>query len=189
MNDDDDVQKDPVFYYSRERRLNRAPQAVRDMYEGNIKRPGFFKSFFATKGNFMVFMVIVIAAVTGLATRFSGRERETGVKLGANTLALIIVQEEEAQVLGISKNAPKSGEFYTGPVDVAVSPVAPKPKEGAQQEAPPVFSHRIIFNPAESEIYRLPLPFDKTEYFVLLKTGDEQKTIRIRVREIKEDKK
>jgi len=184
MNDsEDNVQKDPVFYYSRERRLSRASPRVQQMNDGVPIRPSLSKTLFATRGHKLIFATIILFCITfGFTSRFSGRG-EVGLKLGGNSIAMIIVPVEETLVMEIAKKVPKSGEFYIGAVDIAVSPVMPKPREGEQGEAPRVFSHRIIFNAVESENYNLSLPFDGTDYFVVFSTGDEHKSIRLKVRD------
>lgn len=174
----DNIGRDPVFYYSRERRLDRASPIVRELNEGKSVRIGLSKRLFGTRGNsFLFFAIILSLAALGLANRFSARER--GTKFGGNTLAVAIVKEDEVPILGIVKNAPKSGEAYTGAVDIAVSPVMAKPKAGEVQEVPPVFTHRIFFNPLETETYQVVLPFDGTSFFVLLRSDEEQKSLKI----------
>ena len=92
-----------------------------------------------------------------------------------------MVREEGIPLLEIVKNAPKSGEVYIGGVDIAVSPVMPKSKDNEVTEIPPMFVHRILFNPVDSEIYSFALPFDGNDFFVVFTTGDERKSIRISV--------
>ena len=79
-----------------------------------------------------------------------------------------------------TSSSPVSGEFFIGPVDIAVSPVIPDLGEG---EVSPVFTHRISFNLTESEFYQLSLPFDESDFFVVLSTGTEQRSLRIGVSE------
>lgn len=55
-----------VFYYNQEERLKRAPQSVRDYYEGKITafKPGLFKALVSTKANrFMLFSLVICFAV------------------------------------------------------------------------------------------------------------------------------
>ena len=182
MSDDDE--KETVYYYSREHRLSRASPGVRAMNDGKPIRPGFRGTLFATRGNVILFLVIILFFGFVLAYNFTGRDMERGVKFGKNKLALVInLTNEEIPVLGIVKNAPKSGEFYTGAVDIAVSPVLAKKSDvGEDTKMPPVFLHRIVFNPVESEMYRFSLPFEGTDFIVILKTEEEQKTMKIKAK-------
>jgi len=182
---------DTVFHYSRERRLSRASPDVQALNEGKLSRTGLLRTLFASGSNRMILFVIVFAfAAFGLATRFmdgvdggEGFPRYHGVRLGGNTLALTILPIEEALFLVILKNAPESGEFYTGPVDIAVSPVMPRAAEGEEREIPAVFTHRIFFNLAESEFFQISLPFEETDFFVVLRADEEQRTIRLQASE------
>jgi hypothetical protein len=64
--------------------------------------------------------------------------------------------------------------------DIAISPAMPRPGENEALEVPQVFTHRILFNPVDSEFFHLTLPFDGDDFFVVLKTDNEQKSIRLR---------
>lgn len=175
----DDPNTQPVFYYSRERRLDRASPMVRALNEGKTIRPGLAKSLFNAKGNMFVFAsVILILSVSGLAFRFSKIDRS--VSLGGNSVSVVIRQEEAVLFLDIIKKAPKKGEAYIGPVEIMVSPMAPKTQNGTEQEIPPVFSHRIIFRAVDSEISRTSLPFEGSDFLVILRTPAEQKTLRLK---------
>ena len=174
----DNVQKDPVFYYSREHRLSRASPIVQSMNESKSKKSGLLNSFFGNKANVMAFFTIVLICLIFIfGSRFS--VRESAVKLGGNTVALTVLSGE-ATFLKITRKAPKSGEIYIGPVDLAVSPVVPGPKEGEAKEEPRVFTHRIYFNLIESEIYQISLPFAGNDFLVLLRTDSEQKSVRVK---------
>jgi hypothetical protein len=171
------AEKDIVYYYSRERRLSRASPEVQALNDGIPIRSSFSKTLFATKAHKLVFFAIVITVtVSSLASRFSGTDSGVkGVKLGENTLALTLRPVEGALILGIIKNTPESGEFYAGAVDIAVSPVQKK-----AGEVPLVFNHRISFTLVETEVFQAAIPFDGTDFFVLLRAGDELKSVRLK---------
>ena len=173
---EDNVEKDPVFYYSREHRLSRASPVVRALNDGKFIKPSLSRRLFANKGNMMVFIAIVLVTVFGLASRFSGKEPE--MKLGGNTIAVTIIREEGILILRMIKNLPKSGEAYMGEVDIAVSPVMSKQED----EIPPVFFHRVSFRPIDSEAFSISLPFEKNDFIVLLSINGEQKSMRIKVK-------
>ena len=165
-----DEKRDPVFYYSRERRLSRASETVRNMNKEN-KRRGFL-GLFGSKGNILIFICIVlIIAMAGLG-RYIHRRNE-GLNLEGNILSLSIVRQGEEMALGLLKTVPRSGEFYVGEVEILVSPAAAEPNESE------VFVHLIFFNPVDSETFILPLPFDGDDFFVILRTGNEQRAIRL----------
>ena len=170
------AEKDLVFYYSREHRLSRAPASVRALNDENYARPTLGKRLFGNKGNVIILIsIVMICAMFTFTSRFSSRG--TSVNLGANTLNLTVIHEEEALGLSIKKTLPKSGEFYIGAVDIAVSPFIPQLEEG---ETLPVFGHRVYFNPTGTESFFMALPFDGNDFYVFLSTDYEQKVVRVR---------
>ena len=178
----ENIERDAVFHYSREHRLEKASPDVIAMNDGKMIRPSLSKTLFATRANRLVFVVIVVFFVFALGIRFASRAEDKGMKFGGNILGLTIEKEEEVLILGIVKQAPKSGEIYIGEVDIAVSPVTPKPKEGEEAEIAPTFTHRITFNPLDTETYHLSLPFEGKDFIVMLRGRDEQRSVRLRVK-------
>ena len=169
----DNMNRDTVFYYSREHRLNRAPESVQALNDGQNVRTNALKSLIGIRGNrFMLFAIILAISSYGIATRISSKNSE--IKLGGNTLTVTIIREEGILTLGIAKNAYKKTGAYYGPVDMAVSPVMSK-----SQEIPPVFTQRILFSEYYSENFNFVLPFDGTNFFIVLRTDEEQKSIKL----------
>jgi len=181
----DNFHRETVFHYSREHRLSRASPEVQALNEGTFVRPSFFKTLFATKSHrLLLFAIVFVVAGSGLAHRFTGRERQQdqGLRFGGNTLVMTIVSVEGALLLEMIKSAPQSGELYIGPVEIVVSPAGGSVAADSGV-APQVFTHRIFFNPVEIEIFRISLPFEETDFFVILNNNDEQRSLRLRVRE------
>ena len=177
----ENIEKDPVFYYSRERRLSRASPMVRSLNEGRTVRPGLSRGIFAAKGNLFVFGALMLAlSVFGLAHRFSNADR--GIAIGGNTLSVSIIEEEDVLLLNIEKKAPRSGKAYSGPVDIAVSPVLPKNIDHYPDGIPPVFTHRILFHQAQTESTSVTLPFSEEEFLIILWANDEQKTLKVKAK-------
>ena len=167
MNDGD---RDPVFYYKRASRLRQSNS------EEQAKRKGLFKRSPAARANIMVFVsIIIICVMFGISTRMAAKQ---DVKFGGNTLNLKIVQEEGILILNITKKAPKSGEFYTGVVDISVSR---SDTAIDTADTPEVFFHRVTFNLATTETFRVTLPFEGNDFFVGLKNTGEQKSVRVRI--------
>jgi len=177
----DNVHRDPVFYYSREHRLNRASPMVLSMNDEKSQRPGLVSRLFGTKANVLVFGTIAfVFAVIMLTNRFAGVDKS--IKFGGNTLALAIVKEEGVSILEIKKTMPKSGETYIGAVDIAVSPVLSNVKGGEAGKGPPEFTGRVVFNPMDYETYKVSLPFEGSDFLVMFKTDTEQKSFRVKAK-------
>jgi len=169
---------EPIYYYSREHRLSNASNEIRDMNDGKPIRPSLRKTLFATRGNIVLFIsIIIICIAASLIVHPSGKEAT--VKLGGNSVNVVILNYDGVLILGLEKTSPKSGEAYSGIVDIAVSPVAAESKKGDDEEAPPLFSNRIFFTPQETERFQVTLPFSGTNFMILLRTENEMKTLKI----------
>jgi hypothetical protein len=176
---DENIEKEPVFYYSREHRLERASAAVQALNNDKPAKASVVKNLFGSRGNVMLFIMIIISCVM---LTFVSKYSQAGanLKLGGNTVKMAILKEEGALILDIAKQSPASGVFYSGEVEIAVSPVMSKLSEG---ETPPVFLHRFAFYSAGYESFQIALPFDvsagKNEFLVLLRTPEEQKALKL----------
>jgi len=176
---------DTVFHYSREHRLNRASADVRSLNEGSYGRTNVFKTLFAARGNRFVLAAVVLLIAFGLSRFTKDGQQGQSVKLGGNTVIAAIFPLEETLILGLLKSAPESGELYTGAVDIVVRPSGNKSRsndaasgsEGILSE----FTHRVYFTLVDSESFQISLPFEGTDFFVMLQTGQEQRTIRLKV--------
>ena len=170
--------RDLVFYYSREHRLSRSSPIVQSMNE-NPGRSGFSGRLFGSKSNLMLFASIaLICLMFGLTARISGSG--SNLKLGGNSIDMVILLEDGKRVLEITKKAPQQGEVYFGPVDIAVAAVPPKGKENAAAEDIPMFFHSVEFKAVETETFRVVLPLDGSDFFVTLKSAGEQKSMRVK---------
>ena len=173
---DDGIDREVVYHYSREHRLSRASRTVQDIYDGKSNTTSLSKRLFGTKGNaLMLISILVVFAMLSALSRLNSSG--SSVKLGDNTLNLSVVREGEAVGLIMEKTVPKNGEFYIGAVDISVSPVVTQSGEG---ELPPVFTHRVFFNPADTETYVISLPFDGSAFYVFVTTDNEQKVVRVK---------
>jgi len=181
----DYIDRDPVFHYSREHRLSKASQAVQDLNAGKNRQLPLVQRLFGHRNNIIILVSLVfIIGAYSLVSRFSGGT-EGSINLGGNTLAVEMIKEGEIPILGIVKKTPKKGEAYTGAVDIAVSPVMQKSKDTDAKELPPVFTHRIFFTGEDSEEYSISVPFGGTDFYILFRTYDEQKSLKIRAVEEK----
>jgi hypothetical protein len=179
---DENIEKEPVFYYSREHRLERASPRVRELYSGEFGKMSATKRIFGSRGNVMTFALIIITFfMLSFVSKYT--QANTNVKLGGNTVALAILKEDETLILGITKQGPRAGVSNAGEVEIAVSPTNVKSK--AEGETPPVFYHRVYFSQTGYENFQISLPFDinENEFILLLITADEQKSVKLRAKQ------
>jgi hypothetical protein len=177
---DENIEKEPVFYYSREHRLSRASPRVRELNDSKFGKMSAAKRIFGSRGNVMTFVLIIITCL--MLTFVSKYSRAASdVKLGGNTVAMTILKEEDALIMEITKQAPKTGAAYSGDVEIAVSPVRLKLSEG---ETPPVFYHRVYFTQSGYDNFQISLPFDiaESEFILLLRAANEQKSVKLKAK-------
>jgi hypothetical protein len=178
---DENIEQEPVFYYSREHRLERASLRVRELNSGEFGKMSVTKRIFGARGNVMTFVLIIITCLMlGFVSKYS--QAETNVKLGGNTVTMAILKEEETLILEITRQSPKTGSAYAGEVEIAVSPT--KVKSQAKSETPPVFYHSVYFSQAAYESFQISLPFDtnENEFILLLVTAYEQKSVKLKAK-------
>ena len=161
------------FYYSREKRLAKAPQKVRDLY--TVKRQNRFnllRPLIADKPRAILFFTIVIICLAILLLSILGYF-DKSFSLNGNKLEISGIGYKEATIVVIKKTI-NSNSVYTGAVDIAVSPVVQ-----TEDEQYPVFYHRIFFSLEQEEEYRFVVPFDSPQLAMVLQT--EKSTLKIKV--------
>jgi len=174
-----------VFYYNRERRLEKSPQAVRDLYAE--KKTGFnlLRPLIADKPRATVFFTIIFMCaaiiIVSIVTKTGG-----AYLLEGNRIEVSGTRFEGATIVVLTKAIKKNTvNAYTGAVDVAVSCPGGGANSGANGvvnggagEDYPVFYHRIFFSMETVEEYRFAVPFDAPEQLLILQT--EKNTLQIK---------
>jgi hypothetical protein len=170
-----------VFYYNRERRLEKAPQAVKDLYNNKEKtgsRFNLLKPLIADKPRAMVFFTILLVCVMIVIVTLINK---TGgaYSLDGNSIYITGTRFEGATIIVLTKTVKmNAANAYTGSVDIAVT----YPADGGDvnSEDNPVFLHRIFFSMEHVEEYRFAVPFDFPEQLVILET--ERSALQIKLK-------
>jgi hypothetical protein len=166
-----------TYYYSREHRLAKAPQSVRDLYnEAPKKRGGLFRSLLDSKPKAMLFASIVILCVAILFLTtfgYTGSDYE----LDGNKLSVQAVKFEGAVIGAVRKSINKNfaGRItspYTGAVSIAVMTPDTLPED--------IFYHRIFFTLESQEQFRFSVPFDSDELTFFFQT--EKKSLNMTIK-------
>ncbi|GHV95573.1 hypothetical protein AGMMS50293_18930 [Spirochaetia bacterium] len=164
-----------TFYYSRERRLAKAPKPVQDLYaEGKRPRFSLLRPLVGSKPRAMMFFSIVLLCAAILALSVFGYF-DTSYSLEGNRLSIQALRYEEAVIVALKKSIKKGASAYTGAVELAVSPV-----QNAGDTEQPVFYHRIFFSQETLEEYRFAVPFDSKEMLMVLQT--EKNTLSLKIK-------
>ena len=170
---DDEINDGRVnYYYSRENRLKKAPQQVRDLYKPtNNKKPNLFRTLTATRSlTFLFISVITLSAAIIFLSRFLASDEEK--ILGNNVVVVSAIGSGGNSYITVKKTIKDTAmknagreKIYYGPVDIAVS---------ISGENGPVYAERIYFNPEEEELYRFKAPFRGKKLLVLMEAGAER---------------
>jgi hypothetical protein len=183
-------EKDTVFYYSRERRLARASQTVRDLYDTSpASRPTLFKALTggSRSGAMLLITIVVVSFVLIIMSR--GLKERGGARLGENAISVTALSfpvrengtpdssnESAVTYIALSKIA-NSEKAYTGTVDIAVSIYE---KDARAGENAPIFTHRVFFTIETEEDFRFSVPFTAPELILVFRAEDELATLRVK---------
>jgi hypothetical protein len=165
-----------VFYYNREKRLEKAPQPVRELYTVQNKK-GFnlLRPLVGNKSNAILFFTILVLSVSLIVLTLTGN-LDTSYTIDGNRLSISAVRYEGTAIVTLKKALDKGNtRAYSGAVDVAVAP-AVQDGEGDF----PVFYHRVFFSLAQEEEYRFAVPFDPPELVLVLQT--EKSTLKAKIK-------
>jgi hypothetical protein len=178
---------DVVFYYNREHRLAKAPQAVRDLYKEQPKQKfSLFRPLLSSKPLTLMFASIVILSLVILSVSFLGLLSDSYV-LEGNRLSIRAVKFEGTIIVAVDKTIKKTGmarfissdPAYTGAVDIAIQPLIKTGEDGLFQPED-IFLHRIYFTLESEEYYRFSVPFDTEELALVFKS--EKSTLALTVK-------
>jgi hypothetical protein len=174
-----------VKHYDRERRLEKAPQAVRDLYaEQPRRRSGLFHSLMGTKPNAMLFGTIILLCLLMLMLSlfgFTGDSRE----LEGNILS-VKGKKYDGTILVEVRKTPRKDKIarhinaYTGPIDIAVLGAGKKDIDQSRQ-ATDIFYHRIFFTNDQEEHYIFTVPFEQNELGFVFRTEKKSLTMTVKV--------
>jgi len=162
------------FHYSRERRLESAPESVKKLYrQGEEKKSkiSLLGPLIADRPRRILFFIIILmcAAIIGLAV-FGFFD--TVHELDGNRINVTAAIFEDMTIVVLRKTV-RNQNAFTGAVDLAVT--IPIQTEG---EDFPIFSHRIFFHPENEETFRFAVPFNASEMYLLLQNYKSELRIR-----------
>jgi len=159
-----------TFYYNRERRLEKAPQIVKDLYVEAAKieagkkqsRFNFIRPLIADKPRAMLFVTILLMCAAIFVLSLLGYFSNS-YSLEENKIEISGTVFEGTTIVVLRKTV-NSKTAYTGAVDIVVSiPVQP-------DEEMPLFQHRVYFTLEQEEEYRFAVPFDSPELLMVVQT-------------------
>ena len=158
-----------IYHYSRERRLAKAPQSVRDIYNDEPVKPrfGLLGPLIADKPRrILFFMILFLCALIFLLSTL-GFFDDT-YSLDGNKLVISGITVEDSTIVIIRKKD-GNADSYTGALNIAVS-IPVKKADDISLEAQSVFYHRVYLSLESNEEFRLLVPFNAPELLMVLQT-------------------
>ncbi len=167
----DDEERDLVFHYSRERRLERAPEEVRRLNSKTpFRKPNLFRTLTANKASAFLFLAIIMLSLTTLVTAFLVPGDDVGT-LAGNKVSLSALRFQGTTYLALKKTGRPTA--YSGAVDLLVGPES--------GEADSILPLNVLFTPREEEEFRLAVPGDRETLSVILQAAGEVIVLKARV--------
>ncbi|MDR3192607.1 MAG: hypothetical protein LBT87_06035 [Treponema sp.] len=166
-----------VFYYSREKRLAKAPQRVRALYEESAP-PKFnlFRPLVATKPLAMLFTTVLILSAISAIIAFSGIAGGSH-KFQGNSITVDARRYQGTVIVTIQKKPDREERAAEdGLTDILINPVQGRGGEGSG------FSHRLFFGSGKEEEFRIVVPFDSSELIFRLQGERERLEFKVKAR-------
>jgi len=175
-----------IYYYSREKRLDKASDAVRNLYSHEKPaRGGLLRPLIANKGRTFIFTsILLMCAVLFLINilDLSGSYNLAGNKITAQALkyegAIIVLVKKTSSKNWLGKL--RADTIYTGAVDIRAFPVKTASLADAG-ETGTAFMNRITFTGEAEQEFRFTLPFETDTVLLILQAGSKQARINLKV--------
>jgi len=169
-----------TFYYSRERRLAKAPKEVRDLYSEQKKtRFGLLGSLVADRPRKILFFMIFFLCILIFLLSRLGFLDDTYI-LDGNNIEISGTIYEGNTIIKIKKTI-KNTEPYTGAVDIAVSPFHDTAGGGGFTgiDQSSYYTHRVFFSLETEEEYRFVVPYNSSELLLVLQNDRNELQMKI----------
>jgi len=181
-----DARPDEIrYHYDRDRRLEKAPKSVRELYykkeDEQPRRIGMFR-LAPLGGRFQVVLMVFILLISlmALITTLIGRDDDTHDFEG-NRITVQAIRYEQMVIMALRKihgTAPvfalrPARALHVGEVDIEVSP--------AGAPSANVSFHRVTFTEESPEFFRFVVPFDSDELELVFATEGRTLSVRVRV--------
>jgi hypothetical protein len=173
-----------VFYYSRERRLERASPEVRALNEsGSPRKAGLFRTLTSTKP--LTFAFLSIITICAAMILFSFLNSNGRARILDTEIVVSAARGEGKSYLTVKKTITGT-DPYTGAVTIAVS----VGKDGSARKDPlqegalpdPLYLETLYFSLEKEETYRFIVPMTGETLLVLAVLDDQTALFRVNPR-------
>ncbi|MDR2048834.1 MAG: hypothetical protein LBP69_05215 [Treponema sp.] len=173
-----------VFYYSRERRLERASPEVRALNEpGPSQKTGLFRTLTSTKP--LTFAFLSIITICAAMVLFSFLNNDSRARILDTAIAVSAVKGGDKSYITVKKTITGTAP-YTGAVTIAVSVRKDRSaREDSWEEndrPDPMYLETLYFSLEKEETYRFIAPMTGETLLVLAVLDDQTALFRVRPR-------
>ena len=167
-----------VFYYSRERRLSRAPQQVQNLYGTSGAKKTTINRFPARRSNGILLFTIAIVFIFLYIVPRLAKDKNV-ISLGGNRISVATQTYSDTTYITLRKEADGANP-YTGPVELAVSIAQGSGRNGAPSEPYQVENQRVLFSSKPLEEFGFTVPFAAPRLIILFKAGEALESISVK---------
>ena len=172
---DDEADKKLVFRYNREERLKKAPQLVRDYYDGKLKPVRGFRIFLTKQNRYIFFALIFFVGAAWVYTGLNNTRAGTTLS-GINFELTAFSYEEEVYVQLKMKRSSRSRERAPVPVDAEFFAIDPNRQVGDRRQG------QIVYEEGEQYIRTKFTDYDIIRVDVILNAGGSEKELSAEVK-------
>ncbi|MFQ3547300.1 MAG: hypothetical protein SNJ56_03100 [Termitinemataceae bacterium] len=159
------------FYYSREKRLAKAPESVVRLYDPRYgARRGLLQSLTGTKSQAFLLLAIIMLVVTALVMSWFMKQDEIR-DLDGNRYTVEAFSFNEMTYVAVKKHA-LSKDAYQGPLGIAVA------LPGSED----IFTEHVTIRNRQDEEFRFSVPIKAAHLIVLIKADDRYVRFFVQVR-------
>ena len=172
---DDPADKKLKFYYNREERIAKAPQLVKDYYEGKMKPVRGFRIFLTKQNRYIFFALIFFVGATWIYTGLN-KTRAGTTLAGINFELTAFSYEEEVYVQLKMKRSSRSRETAPVAVDAEFFAIDPNQQVGDKRNG------QLVYSDGEEYIRTKFTDYDIIRVDLILNAGGYEKELSAEVK-------
>lgn len=172
---DNEADKKLKFYYNREERIAKAPQLVKDYYEGKLKPVRGFKIFLTKENRYIFFALIFFVGAAWIYTGLNKTRAGTTIA-GVNFELSAFSYEEEVYVSLQMKRSKKAKDNSPVAVDAEFFAIDPNNQVGDKR------SGQMVYDEGEKYIRTKFTDYDIIRVDVILNAGGTEKELSAEVK-------
>ena len=171
---DNEADKPLKFYYNREERLAKAPQLVKDYYDGKMKPVRGFRIFFTKQNRYIFFALIFFVGAAWIYTGLNKTRAGTTIS-GVNFELTAFSYEEEVYVSLQMKRSSRSKDISPLAVDAEFFAIDPNNQVGDKRTG------NLVYDEGEKYIRTKFTDYDIIRVDVIVNAGGQEKELSAQV--------